>query len=95
MTGDAVPELSVVVPARDAAATIDGQLEALLAEEWDQPWEIVVVDNGSRDATKAIVDRYAARDPRRPPGRRIRPARGVPHPQRGSRRGAGRIGGDV
>lgn len=64
MTGDPVPELSVVVPARDAAATIDGQLEALLAEEWDRPWEIVVVDNGSRDATKAIVDRYAARDPR-------------------------------
>lgn len=64
MTGDPVPELTVVVPARDAAATIDGQLEALLAEEWDRPWEIVVVDNGSRDATKAIVDRYAARDPR-------------------------------
>jgi glycosyltransferase involved in cell wall biosynthesis len=64
MTGDPVPELSVVVPARNAAATIDAQLEALLAEEWDGPWEIIVVDNGSRDATTAIVKRYAARDAR-------------------------------
>jgi hypothetical protein len=31
MTGAPVPELTVVVPARDAAATIDGQLEALLS----------------------------------------------------------------
>lgn len=59
-----VPELSVVIPARDAAATIDSQLEALLAEVWDRPWEIVVVDNGSRDATTAIVGRYIDRDPR-------------------------------
>jgi glycosyltransferase involved in cell wall biosynthesis len=58
------PVLSVVIPARDAAATIDAQLEALLADPWDQPWELVVVDNGSTDATRTIVRRYAARDPR-------------------------------
>ena len=65
----------MVIPARDAAATIDAQLEALLAEEWDRPWEIVVVDNGSRDATNAIVDRYAARDAAGAPRRRVRPSR--------------------
>ncbi len=64
MTEQPVPELSVVIPALDAAATIDAQLEALLADDWDRPWEIVVVDNGSRDATRAIVDRYATRDAR-------------------------------
>jgi glycosyltransferase involved in cell wall biosynthesis len=60
----AAPELSVVIPARDAAATIDAQLEALLGEDWSRPWELVVADNGSRDATRAIVGRYAARDHR-------------------------------
>jgi glycosyltransferase involved in cell wall biosynthesis len=64
VSGGSVPALSVVIPARDAAATIDAQLEALLAEDWSQPWELVVVDNGSRDATGTIVRRYAARDER-------------------------------
>jgi glycosyltransferase involved in cell wall biosynthesis len=58
------PELSVVIPVRDAAATIEDQLDALLDQHWDRPWELLVVDNGSRDATAAIVDRYAAADPR-------------------------------
>jgi glycosyltransferase involved in cell wall biosynthesis len=64
MNAQATPDLSVVIPARNAAATIDAQLTALLAEDWDRPWEIVVADNGSRDATKAIVDRFTARDER-------------------------------
>jgi glycosyltransferase involved in cell wall biosynthesis len=58
------PELSVLVPARNAEATIAEQLEALVTQEWDHPWEIVVVDNGSSDATRAIVARYEAGDPR-------------------------------
>ncbi len=58
------PELSVVIPVRDAAATIEDQLDALLGQSWDRPWELVVVDNGSHDATKAIVERYASRDER-------------------------------
>jgi glycosyltransferase involved in cell wall biosynthesis len=62
--GSPVPALSIVIPARDAAATIDAQLEALLAEDWLAPFEVVVVNNGSRDATTAIVERYAARDAR-------------------------------
>jgi glycosyltransferase involved in cell wall biosynthesis len=58
------PELSVVIPVRDAAATIVDQLTALLGQEWDRPWELVVVDNGSTDATRAIVERHAAQDAR-------------------------------
>ena len=58
------PELSVVIPVRDAAATIEDQIDALLGQEWDRPWELVVVDNGSHDATQTIVERYADRDDR-------------------------------
>jgi glycosyltransferase involved in cell wall biosynthesis len=58
------PELSVVIPVRDAAATIEDQLHALLGQTWEHPWELLVVDNGSRDGTNAIVARYAAADPR-------------------------------
>jgi glycosyltransferase involved in cell wall biosynthesis len=58
------PELTVVIPVRDAAATIVDQLTALLGQDWDRPWELVVADNGSTDATRAIVERRAADDAR-------------------------------
>jgi glycosyltransferase involved in cell wall biosynthesis len=49
-------ELSVILPALDAAATIRAQLEALLAQEWAGAWEIVVADNGSTDGTIDLVE---------------------------------------
>jgi GT2 family glycosyltransferase len=49
----AVPSVSVVIPARDAAATI-GDTLAALAEQ--QPDEVIVVDDGSRDATMALAE---------------------------------------
>jgi glycosyltransferase involved in cell wall biosynthesis len=52
--------LSVVVPAHNAASTLRVQLEALLAQECDGPWEIVVVDNGSTDDTASIVQQIGA-----------------------------------
>ncbi len=47
--------ISVVVPARDAAATIGRTLVALAAQETDQDYEVIVVDSGSRDETRGIV----------------------------------------
>ena len=49
-------DLSVVIPARNEAATISEQLGALSEQVWDRSWEVVVVDNGSTDTTVAIVD---------------------------------------
>ena len=57
-------ELSVVIPARNEAATIVDQLDALTAQAWDGRWDVVVVDNGSTDATPAIVTDYGTRCPR-------------------------------
>ncbi|EIG58360.1 MULTISPECIES: trifunctional glycosyltransferase/class I SAM-dependent methyltransferase/polysaccharide deacetylase [unclassified Bradyrhizobium] len=57
------PRTSVVVAARDAAGTIAETLDGLLAQR-DLDWEALVVDDGSTDATAAIVAEYAARDSR-------------------------------
>jgi glycosyltransferase involved in cell wall biosynthesis len=51
------PTVSVIIPARDAAPTIGRTLEALGRQELDQPFEVIVVDDGSRDATCALVER--------------------------------------
>jgi glycosyltransferase involved in cell wall biosynthesis len=61
---EATPTLSVVIPAHDAAATLPAQLDALIAQTWAEPWEIVVVDNRSSDDTSRVAESYATRAPR-------------------------------
>jgi glycosyltransferase involved in cell wall biosynthesis len=57
------PKLSVVIPCLNGADTIGDQLEALASQTWDQPWEVIVADNGSTDGTVAVVERYRERMP--------------------------------
>ncbi|HEY7707471.1 MAG TPA: glycosyltransferase [Gaiellaceae bacterium] len=59
----ASPRVSVIVPCLNAADTIGGQLDALARQEWDEPWEVVVADNGSTDGTREVVARWADRLP--------------------------------
>jgi glycosyltransferase involved in cell wall biosynthesis len=54
-------KLSVVMAVFDAEATIAVQLEALARQRWDEPWELIVVDNGSTDASMEIVASYVGR----------------------------------
>lgn len=57
--------ISVVIPCRDEAEFIADLLDAARAQ--DRPLsEIIVVDNGSTDASVAIVNAYAARNPTPP-----------------------------
>lgn len=52
-------DLCVVIPARNEERLLGEQLEALLAQDWNGDWEIIVADNGSTDGTVALVERYA------------------------------------
>jgi glycosyltransferase involved in cell wall biosynthesis len=54
-----LPVATVVIPALNAAATIGAQLEALQTQRTRFPFEIVVSDNGSTDATRRVVDSLA------------------------------------
>lgn len=55
--------LSVVVPCRNGAKTIGRQLEALCAQHWPGPWEVIVSDNGSTDTTRSVVEAFGHRLP--------------------------------
>ncbi len=56
-------QLSVVIPAYNAAHLIGAQLEALAAQEFERSWEVIVADNGSTDATAEVIARYCGRLP--------------------------------
>ena len=53
------PRIAVVMPAYNAGATIEAALGSLLAQTCRE-LEVVVVDDGSTDATAPIVERMAA-----------------------------------
>ncbi len=73
--------LSVVLPCYNGAATVGLQLEALARQVWDD-WEIVFVDNGSTDGSRAVAESFRTRLPNlrivqaHTPGT---PRLGVPH----------------
>ncbi|GGI05280.1 glycosyltransferase [Egicoccus halophilus] len=61
--GVPAPRVSVVIPVRNGAPTIAAQLTALAGQDVDEPFEVVVADNGSTDATVDVVRRFEASMP--------------------------------
>ncbi len=59
----AAPPVSVLLPVRDAEATVEGALASVLAQTCGD-LEAVVVDDGSRDGTAERVAAISAGDPR-------------------------------
>lgn len=57
------PRVSVLLPYRDAAATIEEALSSVLRER-EIDLEVIAVDDGSRDGGPAIVEALARRDAR-------------------------------
>ena len=58
----ALPLVSVLIPARNEEATIAAALESVLSSR-DVPFEVVVLDDHSTDATQRIVTEFAGRHP--------------------------------
>lgn len=52
-------KVSVIIPCYNAADTLHIQLEAFVKQQWNEPWEIIISDNGSTDATRLIAGKYA------------------------------------
>jgi glycosyltransferase involved in cell wall biosynthesis len=65
------PVVSVVVPTRDRAGYLDVTLASLAAQDFAEPYEVIVVDDGSRDSTPELIRRHGVRsllhDPPRGP----------------------------
>jgi 4-hydroxybenzoate polyprenyltransferase len=51
------PSVSIVVPVRNEAATVERCLDGIHSQHYDGEWEVIVVDDGSEDRTAAIVRR--------------------------------------
>ena len=52
------PIVSVVIPVYNGSATIGDTLRSLQAQSGAPAFEVIVVDNGSTDATREVVSRF-------------------------------------
>src|SRR5438105_7539589 len=70
----ATVELSVVVPVYDNADTLDELIDRLIAvlDPMGIPFELIFVDDGSRDGSLRTLERRADRDPRIRPSALVR-----------------------
>ncbi|MXP19847.1 glycosyltransferase [Gordonia sp. HNM0687] len=59
----AAPELvSVIIPVRDGVDVIDTQLDALGAQTYQRPFEVIIADNGSRDGLREHIEHHPLRE---------------------------------
>jgi len=58
-----MPEVSVVLSAYNAEATLDEAIASLTAQSF-RDVEFILVDDGSSDRTASIIQAHADRDPR-------------------------------
>ncbi len=72
MTSASAPRFAVVLIVLDGERFLAEAIDSVLAQSVED-WELVVVDDGSRDATPKIIAEYESRDPR---------VRGIAHADR-------------
>jgi glycosyltransferase involved in cell wall biosynthesis len=69
------PVASVVLPTRGRAAYLEVALRSLAAQDLSEPWELIVIDDGSTDGTRELLERRGVRSIRFDPRRGLNPAR--------------------
>lgn len=57
------PELTIITPVYKVEKYLEACLDSILAQTFTD-WELILVDDGSPDASGKICDRYASEDPR-------------------------------
>ncbi|MCL2365085.1 MAG: glycosyltransferase family 2 protein [Defluviitaleaceae bacterium] len=55
------PLVSIIMPAHNAAATIRESIDSVLAQTYPH-WELIIVNDASRDTTLQIIQSYAAQN---------------------------------
>ena len=60
---NSAPLVSVVMPAHNAAATINESIDSVLAQT-SHDWELLIINDASTDNTEEIAKAYAAKDAR-------------------------------
>ena len=58
-----MPKVSIIIPVYNAEAAIRRCVDSVLEQEFTD-FELLLMDDGSRDGSPAILDEYAAKDPR-------------------------------
>lgn len=54
------PVVSIIVPTLNSAGVLARCLEAIRAQDFDGPTELIIADGGSSDETRAIAERFGA-----------------------------------
>ncbi|MCS6982297.1 MAG: glycosyltransferase [Flavobacteriales bacterium] len=55
--------VSIIMPAYNCQKFITQALDSILAQTYPH-WELLIADDASKDATRAIIDKYANKEPR-------------------------------
>src|SRR6266511_2360708 len=53
--------VTVIVPCRNPGPHFRPLLESLAKQDLSEPWEVIIVDNGSTDGSRAVASEFAGR----------------------------------
>lgn len=59
----ALPPVSIIICAHNESYNLSQYLQTLLTQDYPE-YEVIIVDDGSEDETRAVLDTYMVRDPR-------------------------------
>ena len=57
------PTISIIIPTYNRAELLKGTLDSVMKQTYEQ-WECIIVDDGSSDNTKQVVENYINKDSR-------------------------------